>query len=1021
MMGIYRSADRPKHYPANAIVQRSLNMTDFFKLTFGAVAILLAFGAASQTTSKAPSQKTSSISGGGGDGGGSSTPTYISSYEQGNLIRAGQVVQALGPDLMGDKVNEYTGTLQFEQTDASLPGNNGLAVMAGRLLSTASKQPTLALGQFGDWELAIPHLQTVAGGSYGEPGQELVANQWFGFDAAHSYELNRCTHMTFPPMTQGYTGGTLSPVAPSAWWDGYHMVIPGSGTQTLLGRDAATTPVIQPNDGAGYPILTKEHWQLSCLSSLVNDAGEGFVAHAPDGTSYQFDHMARRGYPTYQGLSDGTQVTAGRTEIWIMPTRISDRFGNYVTYNYDASDAWKLLSIVASDGRTISFTYVSGTHRIQTVFDGTRTWTYAYDGNGYLRSVTLPDGSTWQFALGPLEHAAPPGANDPGCSNGSFDQIDPNSYTGTLTHPSGATGSFTHQMLWHATSNVPGSPDGCSGQNYYVNGIPYHNTVPIYSSSYTLTAKTLSGPGMPAMTWLYAYSAPVGNFAPPSGTAVVTKTVSITDPLGNVTSNTYGTQYGLTEGLLLSSAVGVSGSNALRTTTYTYAAPADGPYPRSVGSFSSSGEAMSTVYTPQKQRVITQQAVVFAQTLSGSGFDIYARPTSIDASSSLGYSRTIATTYWDDLKLWVLGQIASQTVSSQTTAGVVASSTNFDGLALPTASYKFGQFQASYVFNGDGTLASVTNGRGLQTAFSNYKRGLAQNIVYPDHTSISAVVNNIGTIDSVTNEVNTMWSFSYDAMGRIASATAPTGDSVGYNTKTYSFVQVNTPEAGLEAGHWRQTIAEGNAVTVNYFDARWRKRLSSTYDAASPDTPKRVQSFTYDPYNRTTFAAYPARNIGSVSDTVAGTSTAYDALGRSYQSRADSELGVLTTNTQYIDNFQKRVTNARGMVTTTAYQAFDEPIMDSITSISAPEGVSVNIQRNVFGKSTSVTRSGSFAGANLSVTRNYVYDGYQRLCKTVEPEIGATIQDYDGANNVAWRATGLSLTASNDCNRGDVH
>ncbi|MGO4220776.1 Ig-like domain-containing protein [Lysobacter sp. TAF61] len=56
---------------------------------------------------------------------------------------------------------------------------------------------------------------------------------------------------------------------------------------------------------------------------------------------------------------------------------------------------------------------------------------------------------------------------------------------------------------------------------------------------------------------------------------------------------------------------------------------------------------------------------------------------------------------------------------------------------------------------------------------------------------------------------------------------------------------------------------------------------------------------------------------------------------------------------------------------------------------------------------------------NLSVTRSYVYDSYERPCKTIEPETGATIVDYDGASNVAWSVQGSSLTSAT-CDRGSV-
>ncbi|MFA6135727.1 MAG: Ig-like domain-containing protein, partial [Phycisphaerae bacterium] len=55
----------------------------------------------------------------------------------------------------------------------------------------------------------------------------------------------------------------------------------------------------------------------------------------------------------------------------------------------------------------------------------------------------------------------------------------------------------------------------------------------------------------------------------------------------------------------------------------------------------------------------------------------------------------------------------------------------------------------------------------------------------------------------------------------------------------------------------------------------------------------------------------------------------------------------------------------------------------------------------------------------ISVARTYVYDEYERLCKTINPESGATVIDYDAAGNIAWTAEGTTLTTS-QCNRGSV-
>ena len=92
--------------------------------------------------------------------------------------------------------------------------------------------------------------------------------------------------------------------------------------------------------------------------------------------------------------------------------------------------------------------------------------------------------------------------------------------------------------------------------------------------------------------------------------------------------------------------------------------------------------------------------------------------------------------------------------------------------------------------------------------------------------------------------------------------------------------------------------------------------------------------------------------------------------------------------------------------------------------------------RDVFGKPLTLARSGIWSGLPISATRQYVYDTNQRLCKRIEPETGATLMDYDaqdvrvprragipraadGANNIAWTATGSTLTTPT-CDRASV-
>jgi hypothetical protein len=253
------------------------------------------------------------------------------------------------------------------------------------------------------------------------------------------------------------------------------------------------------------------------------------------------------------------------------------------------------------------------------------------------------------------------------------------------------------------------------------------------------------------------------------------------------------------------------------------------------------------------------------------------------------------------------------------------------------------------------------------------------------------------------------------ALGRLSQITPP-ADSPSWNATTAVFESVSAAEYGLAAGHWRQTIATGNARTITYFDALWRPALTRTFDAADEANTRSMVLRKFDADGRSTFVSYPARSIVAVTDTPGGLSTQYDALGRAASVQASSELGVLSTVNYFDPGFQARQINPRGHTTTTGYTAWDRPEQASISSIAAPEGVSVSISRDVFGKPLSITR----AGAGASVTRSYVYDANQLLCKTIEPETGATIQVLDAANNVTWRASGQTFTSTGICNTANV-
>ncbi len=957
--------------------------------------------------------------------------------EQDKLIRGGDSIGTLGNDLFGDKVNLYNGTLEFTQTDVSLPGNNALPVSVGRRLVAGSE--TRSQSVFGDWDLDIPHLHGVFSASPQGPNLPWTTQSGGGA---------RCSTYGVPPVVSSQGGGMWNP---EEYWHGNFIYIPGSGSQEILKR-AGTTNNNMPADGNAWPLVTRALWSFRCLPApMARGGGEGFLAISPDGTQYRFDWLVSRPYPATSkpgplpeglaaGPSDGANAlnrgfaqagvarlgpggTANlmmgygltRQEVWILPTVVIDRHGNTVTYSYNPAAPWQLTSIQSSDGRRITLGY-DATGLVTSVNDGSRGWSYSYGSDlagKRLDRLTQPDLAYWSYSMGTFTSSTLMYLGTPDCeTEGGVNTI---ASTGSMTHPSGATGTFVIKPTSHSRSFVEKNCRGNPADGDYA-------YFPRFIASKSIISKSLRDPGQTAdFVWNYSYS-PAAISASWLGCTVNCldyKTVEVTDPRNVLTRYTFGNRFRVSEGQLLKVEVGPVGSAPLRTTTTRYRAPDAGPYSSYIGiSLLKRGNGeLSGRNTPVDQRVISQQGVNFRWLADPNSFDVMARPYKITRSSTLGASRTETTTFSDNLNKWVLGQIDNVVEAS---TGKMVVKNNYDTNANLLNTSRFGQLQSSFTHYTDGTLQTRSDPLGRTATFSNYKRGLAQNAVYADGKTESAVIENRGLITSVTDANNFTTSYGYDIMGRLNLITRPTGDPVTWNVTSLLFEPVQSLEYDIPAGHWRQTISTGNARTVTYFDAFWRPRLTRTFDALDEANTRTMVQRNFDVDGRTVYQSYPARSINSVNLPPAlqpaGTTTTYEPLGRIATQVAASELGLLTSYSFYEPAFQTRRVNPRGFTTTMSYQVFDEPSESAISRIVAPEGVTVDIARDVFSKPKSITRG----DGGLSATRSYVYDIRERLCKTVEPETGATIQDYDGANNVAWRASGQAFTGTTACDGTSV-
>ena len=376
------------------------------------------------------------------------------------------------------------------------------------------------------------------------------------------------------------------------------------------------------------------------------------------------------------------------------------------------------------------------------------------------------------------------------------------------------------------------------------------------------------------------------------------------------------------------------------------------------------------------------------------------------------YVKTETIEYHDDLSLWVVGQ-----VKRTTTNGIESSRTDYGWLAMPTTSYAFGLRKQTLGYYADGTVSTIKDGNDHVTTASNWKRGIPQLIHYPatpespSGATVSASINDQGWPIAVTDEVGSRTCYGYDVMGRISQVTYPSETTLGicdtsaWNAEVRTFQPVAAPEFGIAAGHWRHSVSLGASRKEVYFDALWRPLLMREYDTANVPGTQRLTAFAYDHAGRKTFTSYAVASASAFNAITQGIRTSYDVLGRVRVETQDSELGSLGTYTEYLAGGRTRVTNPRQQSTTASYVYYDEPVYDRPVWIEHPEGALTQITRDVFGKTTALTRRN--ADSSLSLTRSYAYDAYQRLCRIVEPEAGAKLTGYDGAGNVAWSAAGL--------------
>ncbi len=161
------------------------------------------------------------------------------------------------------------------------------------------------------------------------------------------------------------------------------------------------------------------------------------------------------------------------------------------------------------------------------------------------------------------------------------------------------------------------------------------------------------------------------------------------------------------------------------------------------------------------------------------------------------------------------------------------------------------------------------------------------------------------------------------------------------------------------------------------------------------------QNTQYDALDRAVKVSYPSYMSGHEE----GKSTSYDPMGRV---TSHTVYGGGTTTTNYLQENKVAVTDPRGNVTTTSYQAFDGPSYKTATRIESPESVTTDIAVNVFGETVSVTQSGLRNGVAISDTETRLYNSRHQLCMIKRNDVGNSYFKFNAIGETIWQAAGVS-------------
>jgi RHS repeat-associated protein len=769
-------------------------------------------------------------------------------------------------------------------------------------------------------------------------------------------------------VTRSFNSNRINPLSPTdfststlaglGWTVHFGRVIKPRNSQVCVNSDNGTAigdnPVIELPDGSRQVLaftgqtsplmMTTQRWRADCYGT-----GNGLTVRSPDGMRYDMVQFV-------------TEVGGPNPVYAWYTSRIYDRNGNYANISYAAAGSPEITSIIANDGRSISFTYLDSglaSRRINTITQGQRVWTYSYlpvagvVGRYFLTQVTRPDAAatSWRY---------------------SYNEV------------VGSDNAANYQM------NRMFYPQG-GYVNYGYSHVFFSAAATLASRSAVVSSKTTSDGG----NWTFAYS---------PGYATTFDTTTVNTPTGTITYRHYGANLaGVGNvwriGLLAEKVTGAEQTEALEWGSQVISNE------RNVrtGAFTVSDPG---VYAPHvvKRTVVRNGATC---TTTFSNHDTYGNPGAVVEAGPNGGNRTTNLTYYYDTALWIVKQVDDETTVG---VGTVTRTWNANGnLSSETRDGVITQ----YAYDAAGNIIQITRPRGLVWTYGDFYRGIPRYETHPEGATveITRIVSSAGNIESERNGELFTTTYAYDGLNRLTRIGPPRGfpTTISYTATTRTatrgkLVQTTTDDA---FGRVASVTTDGKAIAYSH-DTLGRKTFQSLNGNTSIG-----RTFTYDILDRLkviTHADNNSRGFTYVGANVAVRDERNYTTTYTYRTYGDPDtMYLMATDSPVAATSMTVARNGRDKVTS----VFQNGITRSfgydgryyLTSAVHPEVGTTTYGRDDAGNMTSKT-----VGSSGAIT--YAYDQRNRLKTVTFPGIfnRRVVNTYDRNNKLTLVETRIGAT-----------